>query len=123
MYHVSDIKKTEILLECERNNMVNYILASCCTVSVLKCNLVFRCFFHFHFHATCFGNSLPSMANDITSQIKERYTTTHTTAAIRRSPIWEEPIHGIILTLGNPPNLYKLLYTHFIFYILTAHRF
>jgi hypothetical protein len=30
--------------------------------TVLKCNLgfVFRCFFHYHFHATCFGNSLPS---------------------------------------------------------------
>jgi hypothetical protein len=30
--------------------------------TVLKCNLVFvfRCFLHYHFHATCFGNSLPS---------------------------------------------------------------
>jgi hypothetical protein len=30
--------------------------------TVLKCNLVFvfRCFFHYHFHATCLGNSLPS---------------------------------------------------------------
>jgi hypothetical protein len=29
--------------------------------TVLKCNLVFvfRSFFHYHFHATCFGNSLP----------------------------------------------------------------
>jgi hypothetical protein len=45
------------------------------------------------------------------------------TAALRRSPIWEEPVYGIILTLGNPQNLYKLLYTHFIFYILTTHRF
>jgi hypothetical protein len=28
--------------------------------AVLKCNLgfVFRCFSHYHFHATCFGNSL-----------------------------------------------------------------
>jgi hypothetical protein len=31
--------------------------------TVLKCNLVFVfcCFFHYHFHATCFGNSLPSL--------------------------------------------------------------
>jgi hypothetical protein len=30
--------------------------------TVLKCNLVFvfRCFLHYHFHATCFGNSLSS---------------------------------------------------------------
>jgi hypothetical protein len=30
--------------------------------TVLKRNLVFdfRCFLHYHFHATCFGNSLPS---------------------------------------------------------------
>jgi hypothetical protein len=60
-----------------------------------------------------------------TPQIKDKIHNHTQTAALQRPPIWEDPVHGIILTLGNPQNLYKLLYTytHFIFYILTTHRF
>jgi hypothetical protein len=54
------------------------------------------------------------MSNDITPQIKAKIHNHTQTAAIRRSPIWEDPVHGIILTLGDPQNLYKLLYTHCI---------
>jgi hypothetical protein len=59
--------------------------------TVLKCNLV-----------------------HITSQTKDKIHNHTQTAALRRSPIWEDPVHGIILTLGNPQDLYKLIYTHFI---------
>jgi hypothetical protein len=41
------------------NNNISQVYA---LFTVLKYNLffVFRCFFHYHFYATCFSNSLPS---------------------------------------------------------------
>jgi hypothetical protein len=51
-------------------------------------------------------------------------------------PVLDLPKSGIVVfsdlgrsstwnnfNIGNPQNLYKLLYTHFIFYNLTSHRF
>jgi cytochrome b561 len=84
--------------------------------TVLKCNLVFvfRCFFHYHFHATCFSNSLPS-SGVVPLTISLQFI-------VRIDVKLKYPVHGLILTSGNPQNLYKLLYTHlfllyFIFYI------
>jgi hypothetical protein len=54
------------------------------------------------------------ISNDTTSQTKNKIHNHTQTAALRRPPIWEDPVHGIILTLGNPKDLYKLIYTHFI---------
>jgi hypothetical protein len=54
------------------------------------------------------------MTNDITSQTKDKIHNHTQTAALRRPQIWEDPVHGILLTLGNPQDLYKLIYTYFI---------
>jgi hypothetical protein len=81
--------------------------------TVLKCNLVFvfRCFLHYHFHATCFGNSLPSsVLADCLEKVWQILKRTPKVSLFSVTPVYYYCLENVgALISHNPMGLHRLL--------------